>query len=150
MIDQINSAQTSVIQTQPLDPAKHTGEEKTEPDKVENRDEYVSSEEKEPIGLYNVSPDEDGNKRISYDAPDKPSEKSQAPDDEDGETVTANTDKVDNEIKALREKSQALAEKLRSADPESAEKIQRELDAISRELLQKDNDQYRRQNTVFS
>lgn len=150
MIDKIGSTQVSAVQAQTLSPAKHIGEERPEPEKKENRDEYVTSKEKEPIGLYNVSQDEDGGRRVSYDAPDNSSEKEQAPAENGDETVTANTDKVDREIKELREKSQTLTEKLRSADPEKADEIRRELDAVSRELSQKDNDQYRRQNTVFS
>lgn len=52
MIDKIGSTQVSAVQAQTLSPAKHIGEERPEPEKKENRDEYVTSEEKEPIGLY--------------------------------------------------------------------------------------------------
>ncbi len=110
----------------------------------ENRDEYVPGEEKEPIGLYSVSPDENGDLRVSFDG-----EKSK-PDDPESDTITANTDKVDREIKALRDKEQVLMQKLRSADGSAAEDIRRELEQVTAELAQKDNDGYRRQNTVFS
>ncbi len=110
----------------------------------ENRDEYVPSEEKEPIGLYSVSPAEDGDPRVSLDY-----EKSR-PDDPQGDTITANTDKVDSKIKALRDKEQALRQRLRSADEKTAENIARELEKITAELAQKDNDEYRRQNAVFT
>ncbi len=112
-----------------------------------NRDEYVPSEEKEPIGLYSVSPDENGAPLVSLD--DEKS-KSDAPDDPKGDTITANTDKVDSEIKALRDKEQALRQRLRSADEKAAENIARELEKITAELAQKDNDEYRRQNAVFT
>ncbi len=108
----------------------------------ENRDEYVPSEEKKPIGLYSVSPDKDGNPRVSLDYVKS--------DDPEGDTTTANTDKVDREIKALRGKEQALRQKLRSADERAAENITRELEQVTAELAQKDNDKYRRQNTVFA
>lgn len=120
-----------------------------EPEKVsENRDEYVPSEEKEPIGLYSVAPDENGEPRISFDkAEDKSANNPNEPEEE---TVTANTDKVDREIKNLRNKEQMLSQKLRSADESTAADIRRELEQVTAELVQKDNDEYRRQHTVFT
>lgn len=119
-----------------------------EPEKIlENRDEYVPSEEKEPIGLYSVIPDENGEPRILFDKADKPADKGNDP---EKETVTGNTDKVDREIKNLRNKAQTLNQKLRSADESTAETIQRELEQVTAELAQKDNDEYRRQHTVFT
>ena len=151
MIDKINNTLTETVQASTASSVKHPAAEKTEPHKEENRDEYVSSEAKEPIGLYSVSQDEEGSRRVLYDDPGETPEKGKYSDEVDNkETMTANTDRVDNEIKKLRERSLLLAEKLRSADPESADKIRREMDAVSRELAQKDNDQYRRRNTVFS
>lgn len=104
-----------------------------------NRDEYIPSEDKEPIGLYSVESDENGEPRISFDKGNEPV----------GQT-TANTDNVDREIKRLREKAQSLQQKLRSADENSAADIQRQLEQVTAELAQKDNDQYRRQNAVFT
>lgn len=95
----------------------------------ENRDEYVPSEEKEPIGIYGASSDSS---------------------DKDGGTTTANTDNVDREIKALREKARILAQRLRGADESAAEQLKRELEQVTAELSQKDNDNYRRQNAVFT
>ena len=120
-----------------------------EPEKAsENRDEYVPSEENEPIGLYGVAPDENGEPRISFD---KAEDNSADNDDEpEEETVTGNTDNVDREIKMLRNKAQMLSRRLRSADENSAEEIQRELEQVNAELAQKDNDEYRRQHTVFT
>lgn len=150
MINKINDTRANEIQTQAMTPTKYSTDGISEQEKEENRDEYISSEEKKPIGLYSVSPDDDGGRRVTYDAPDNSAERSETRGNDDAETATANTDKVDREIKKLREKSQALSDKLRSADPESADRIRSELDAVSRELAQKDNDLYRRQNTVFS
>lgn len=120
-----------------------------EPEKVsENRDEYVLSEEKEPIGIYSVTPDENGEPRISFDkADDKSADNDNEPEEE---TVTGNTDSVDREIKNLRNKAQMLIRKLRSADEGAAEEIQRELEQVNVELAQKDNNEYRRQHTVFT
>lgn len=120
-----------------------------EPEKAsENRDEYVPGEEKEPIGLYSVAPDENGEPQISFDkVEDKSADNGNEP---KKETVTANTDKVDREIKNLRNKAQTLSKKLQSADEGAVADIQRELDQVNAELAQKDNDEYRRQHTVFT
>lgn len=144
----VNSADTAQ-KIGSIKPSKRSadGGEK-EPEKVsENRDEYVPSEEKEPIGLYRVAPDENGEPRISYH---KAEDKSADNDEPEEETVTANTDNVDREIKNLRNKAQMLSRKLSSADEGTAEEIQRELEQVNAELAQKDNDEYRRQHTVFT
>lgn len=150
-IDKINNTQTSAVQSLTANSVKHPAEEKAKPQKDENRDEYVSSETKEPIGLYRVSQNDEGSRQISYDDPNKAPEKiGSSDDDKCEETITANTNRVDKEIKELRERSRLLAEKLRAADPQSADAVRRELNEVYRELAQKDNDQYRRQNTMFS
>lgn len=120
-----------------------------EPEKAaENRDEYIPSEEKESIGLYSVAPDENGEPQISFDkVEDKSADNGN---ESEKETVTANTDKVDREIKNLRNKAQMLSRKLSSADESTAADIQRELEQVNAELAQKDNDEYRRQHTVFT
>ena len=74
---------------------------------AENRNEYVPSEEKEPIGLYNVTPDENGEPRISFDkAENKSANNDKKPEEE---TVTGNTDNVDREIKDLRNRAKLLS-----------------------------------------
>ncbi len=138
----VNSVR-QIESAKPTEPSHKTKEIEIE-NISENRDKYVPSEEKEPIGLYSVSPDEDGNPRVSSD-----NGKSKS-DNTESDTVTANTDKVDREIKALRDKEQVLRQKLRSADKGAAENIRRELERVSAKLAQMDNDEYRRQNTVFS
>lgn len=117
---QINSAKRA-------EPEPQKEEKETEKFSA-NRDEYVPSEEKESIGLYCASSDSS---------------------DKDG-TTTANTDNVDREIKALREKARILAQRLRGADESTAETLKRELEQVTAELSQKDNDEYRRQNAVFT
>lgn len=111
-----------------------TEEEKEVPRK---RDEYVPSEEDEDIGLY-THPEE---------------EKSPESEDEDGEKseiTVCDTDRVDGEIKRLKEKREQLEQQLRAAEGENAERLQRQLESVSAELIQKDNDTYRRQNADFS
>ncbi len=61
------------------------------------------------------------------------------------------TDKVDREIEQLRKKQQQLQQKLNQTDdPQQREALQKQLDAVARELQQKDNDAYRRQHAEFS
>lgn len=108
-----------------------------------NVDEYVPSEEKEPIGLYEVAQDELGNPSVKFDSPkDEATPKT--------EQTTANTDNVDREIKSLKEKQTALQRQLKTASPEEAEALQKQLKQISAELALKDNDNYRKANTIFS
>lgn len=102
-----------------------------------NVDEYVPSEEKEPIGLYEVASDERGDKSVKFDAPKT-------------EQTTANTDNVDREIESLKEKQTALQRQLKTAASEEAEALKKELEQISAELALKDNDNYRKANSVFS
>ena len=66
------------------------------------------------------------------------------------DTETCSTDRVDREIKQLKRRKKQLEQQLRSASPEQAETIQRQLDQVSRELARKDDDTYRRQHAVFS
>ena len=104
------------------------------------KDEYISSEKSDvtPSGLYRVGQDEDGNKKIFFDKPEK-------------EKCTADTDKVDQEIRKLKEKRQQLMQQIKAAkDDETARKLEKELAQVENELSQKDNDAYRRQNTLFS
>lgn len=115
---------------------------------TENRDKYVPSEEKEPIGLYSAAPYENEEPPISFEKAE--SKFNDNGDEPEKEAVTANTDKVDREIKKLRDKAQMLSQRLRSADESTAADIRRELEQVKAELAQKDNDEYRRQNAVFT
>lgn len=134
------------------------------------RDEYIPSEKDEPIGLYSMEQDENGNPKIKLDSPEsKPANKSDKQEDKsadkpdepnkadkpekeksESEECTCNTDKVDRELKRLREKAEHLEQQLRSAVGEEAEKLQKQLAAAQSELVQKDNDTYRKSHAEFS
>ena len=101
-------------------------------------DEYAESEKDQPIGLYSVSEDENGEPRINYDPP------------EGGEKCTANTDNVDSEIRMIKEKAEEIQKKLKYASGEEKFRLEKQLRAVNAELMQKDNDSYRRQNTIFT
>lgn len=135
---------------QPLDGTKKTkkaengkNDAKT-PGSISNpQDEYIRSEksEKKPSGLYRLGQDEHGNRKIFYEQPGKPEKK-----------CTANTDKVEREIRKLKEKKQQLEQQIKSAsgDEKEVQELEKKLAEVENELRQKDNDVYRRQNTSFS
>ena len=86
---------------------------------------------------YPKQEEADGEK-ISSDKSDKTPEK-----------CTGNTDKVDREIKQLKEEKRKLEQELRTTlDTQKARELTRKLAKVEQELQQKDNDSYRRQNTV--
>ena len=126
----------------------NAAEEKNAGKLSEPQDEYISSEKagQKPTGLYRVGQDENGNWKIFFDDPKADHAKEQddrSEKNEDGkapkvggdsqgkpaEKCVTNTDKVDREIKKLKEKK---------------------LTQVENELSQKDNDTYRRQNASVS
>ena len=137
----------------------------------EPQDEYISSEKsgKKPTGLYRIGQDENGNRKIFFDDPK--ADHANGRDDrsregEDGrkpkvgrdsqgkpeEKCVANTDKVDREIKKLKEEKQQLERQIRSAsgDEKKIRELEKKLAQVENELSQKDNDTYRRQNASVS
>ncbi len=143
--------------------AEKAAEEKDAGKLSEPRDEYISSEKsgQKPTGLYRVGQDENGNRKIFFDDPkaghaneqDDRSEKSEdgkAP--KVGEKCVTNTDKVDREIKKLKEKKQQLEQQIQSAsgDEKKIRELEKKLAQVENELSQKDNDTYRRQNASVS
>lgn len=156
----------AMLNTQAAERVKEASEKNVpESDGEKKRDKYVQGEADKPIGLYSIEQDEDGGRAVRYDAPEK-SEKADEPEKNDeqkktedeksdksekSEKCTADTDKVDREIKRLREKEKALAQRLRgTSDEEKARELERELAKVKNELTVKDNDSYRRSHTVFS
>lgn len=122
-------------------------EEAKETDKVSDKtsvpkDEYISSEKsgEKPSGLYRLGQDENGNKKLIYDAPDKAGNAK--------EKCIANTNQVDREIEKLKEKKKELEQQIRAAfgDEGKIKELEKKLADVENELSQKDNDTYRRQN----
>lgn len=67
------------------------------------------------------------------------------------ETTTCNTDKVDQELEALRRRAASLQQDMRSArSEEETAQLAKDLAAAERELALKDNDAYRRAHAHFS
>ncbi len=127
-------------------------ENNTSADKIP-QDEYISSEKagNKPSGLYGLSRDENGNRKIVYDDPNKKDRdasdevKSADEDDtsDDGshknnsaisgggkpvggkdkpEEYTGNTDAVDREIKKLKEEKKQIQQQIRSANEDEEKK----------------------------
>ncbi len=110
------------------------------------QEEYISSEKSDvkPSGLYRLGQDEDGRKKVFFDDPEKagrPAEK-----------CKGSTDKVDREIRELKEKKKELEQQIKSAsgDEEKVKELESKLAQVERELSRKDNDTYRRQHSTFS
>ena len=68
------------------------------------------------------------------------------------EKCVGNTDRVEREIRKLKEEKKQLEQQIQSAsgDEEKARDLERKLAQVEQELSRKDTDAYRRQNTVFS
>lgn len=125
-------------------------------------DEYISSEKSgvKSSGLYRLGQDEDGRKKVFFDDPKKSgnadgNEQSKVkPDNPEkpAEKCTGSTDKVDREIKKLKEKKRELEQqiKLASGNEKKVKELESKLAQVERELSQKDNDTYRRQHSTFS
>ena len=122
-------------------PAVETAPASQEPPKAPVYDEYTPEDKTahQPIGLYEVVPDEDGRPSIHFDDPEK------------AEQTTTNTDQVDRELEQLRKKAEDLQRQVQNAaDPQQAQRLQKQLQQVEYELSQKDNDAYRRQHAVIS
>lgn len=141
------------------------------------QDEYISSEKsgKKPSGLYRVEQDENGNRKIFFADPKKgeradgkkepkadenrskeaaDSKEPKVGGDAQGEPeiCVGNNNKVEREIRNLKEKKQQLEQQIQSAsrDEKEIQELEKKLAQVEQELSQKDNDSYRRQHTVFS
>ena len=151
--------------------AEKAAEEKNSGRLSEPKDEYISSEKSghKPTGLYRVGQDKNGYRKIFFDDPkaghasgkndrSEKSEDGKAPKaggDSQGkpaEKCVTNTDKVDRELKKLKEKKQQLKQQIQSAsgDEKKIRELEKKLAQVENELSQKDNDTYRRQNASVS
>ena len=145
-------------------PESRQSEEKASNQNRAPQDAYISSEKagEKPNGLYYVGQDESGNKKVYFNDPKKdgsekeggsksPKVNADAPDN-GGEKCIANTDKVEREIRELKEKKKKLEQQLKavSGDEKKTKELENKLAQVERELSQKDTDTYRRQNTEFT
>lgn len=116
-------------------------------------DEYAPEEKREPSGLYWPETDENGGRRICFDAAGVPEESPEGgkPEKNEPEVWRGNTDKVDSEIEKIKKKIEELKRQAASeTDAEKQQKLERELAQLERELSRKDTDAYRRQRMEIS
>lgn len=151
-----------VSQADPVGKAEQTAEDRPAERRAAPRmDEYIPEEPRTPIGLYRTEPDENGEPRIIFDAPEdeaqgpEKAEKSpQVPGKSDSgkeEVCTANTDKVDREIERLKEGRDRLEREISNAEdvPGKRAELEKQLAQVESELRMKDNDAYRKQHSEF-
>lgn len=155
------------LKTKYLDQVEKTKETEKNDKKVSDQSAkpeavYISSEKsgEKPNGLYRVGEDENGNRKIFYEDPNKSShaDGKQQPKvnadqpEQPEEKCVGNSDKVEREIRKLKEKKQQLEQQIRTAsgDEKKVKDLEKKLAQVENELSQKDNDAYRRQNTIFS
>lgn len=122
-------------------------------------DQFVKEDsESTGAGIYSMEKDENGNPLVVFDSPQKPVQQSfdreaVPADEKEPETMkcTVNTDKVDAEIKKLKEQEQTLQRQLRQAENrEEKTALQKQLANIEAEVQKKDNDAYRKQNATYT
>ena len=126
----------------------------------EPQDAYVSSQKLggKPSGLYRIGQGANGRQaREKADASDKGGDVGPSNAKADGakkseEKCVGNTDRVDREIRKLKEKKQQLMQQIRttSGEEEKVRVLEKKLAQVESELSRKDNESYRRQHTVFS
>ncbi len=123
----------------------------------QTKDQYIPEKKEESAGIYSISSDSNGARKINFDEPAKPDSGGSAPekpkgkDDEKEEKCQTNTDKVDAEIKKLKEKKERLQQQIsKSKDDAERERLRKQLSQVENELQLKDNDSYRRQNSVVT
>lgn len=142
--------------------ARRPEDENPAPRERSIQDGYAPAEDQGPTGRYRLGKDGDGNPKICFDgqpqgadAPEQPDRKAEEPAGEDAkkrtEPCTCDTGRVDDEIKALKEKQKELQRQLKTETDEEAIKVlEQKLMQVERELSQKDNDAYRRQHAAYA
>ena len=126
-------------------------------DQKQRFDSYEPERPEQPVGIYEISHDEEGNMVVRFNKPSKDTAKSdnmktpkEEPADEGEKPVivktTGNTDRVDREIEKLKQTVTRLEQKIASSDPEEKQSLETELYRLQAELKSKDNDTYRRQH----
>ena len=167
---QEESLKTEELKAEQKEKEQEKEQEKTKKaEKDASRDLYIGSEEShlQSRGLYRLGQDENGNRKIYFEDPEKvnpeneeepsgtrePQAKEKAADPEKAEEKwMGNTDKVDREIRKLKEKKKQLEQQIQKAsgDEKKIQELEKQLEQVERELRQKDNDGYRRQHTSMT
>ena len=108
----------------------------------------VAPEQTEDNGnSQKVAPDQskDDENLKEKDGPEKSDDKNHGP------WCTVNTDKVDAEIKKLKEEKQQIEQQIKRTDDENkCKELKKQLSQIESELSAKDNDAYRKQHAAYT
>lgn len=119
-----------------------------------NFDTFEHQVKPRPLGVYELSFDEEGNRTIKFENPDEDDvHKSKDSDSEKFQIVktTINTDAVDNEIEKLKETLEKIKQRLSSnISPEEEDMLKKEADRLEAEIKQKDSDSYYRQRGIIT
>lgn len=123
-----------------------TGEKKPVPKPAGDR--YAPEAPREPIGIYRAEKDGEGRTSIRFDAPRKEKEAAR---EKKPETTTCDTGRVDREVEQLKKKQAELKKRLETEpDEKKRRELEQQLSQVEGELIQKDNDAYRRQNASYA
>ncbi|WP_018751301.1 hypothetical protein [Paenibacillus sanguinis] len=118
------------------------------PDSPEKSEQADTAEKKVSEDSPKAAPDEikDSKRLEKKDEPEKNS------DNEDKQQSSVNTDKVDAEIKKLKEEKKQIEQQLKGTGEDGNERkdLEKQLLQVESELSVKDNDAYRKQNATYT
>lgn len=130
-------------------------------------DVYIPEQMPDPAGKYEPVINEDGERGIAFDDPGRihmegplkernPESPEHVPNRKEGEKegeerCTVSTERVDAEIRKLKQRAADLEQQIARAadDPDKQEKLQRQLTQVENQIQRKDSDSYRRQNAEY-
>ena len=117
-------------------------------------DSYEHGLPEESFGYYTVEADESEGYHVHFQPYAEAAERSPAAAEDSSETVTANTDQVDREIKQLAQARDALDQQLvqaqRGGDEQAIQELKRRIAVANQELAVKDTDAYRKAHAVYT
>lgn len=151
------------IENQVIQLEQQNGQESSKVSSAEMKkrfDTYEAQPQQQSAGVYQVVHDEEGRQIIQVDKgwetaqeqlKAEPQNDSEKPDNDSEKPIivktTGNTDKVDREIKKLKQTQAQLEQKIAAAkEPKEKESLETQLAQVEAELKLKDNDTYRRQH----
>lgn len=124
-------------------------------------DQYIPEEKQGSFGRYWMGKDEEGQPKVCFDDPKRAEEAPQKPGsvpDTEGpekggkeEQWACDTGGVDREIEKLKEKQKQLEQRLGAETDETrSRELERQLTQVTQQLMEKDNDAYRKQHSTYT
>lgn len=168
-MERISALNPNTALSPPAGRKEPQGPEKAQPrPRKPAMDEYAPEERPEPSGRYWLGKGGDGQPKVYFDHPEQaaggPEKAEDTPEPgrangaecpekkgEKEERCVGDTGRVDREIEKLKKRREELERQLSAeTDPARAERLERQLAQVERELRQKDNDTYRKQHSAFT